>query len=391
MSNGNKEKRRTVLKHFGAVGVSSVLLTTGSAATDTNDSDGVPEPVARRFALARVKHNSQKRAFSAFKSAELGQPELFYLSQGGEYVPGAWVYPIEDGGSEVGHVAAGAQRWLPRVIKTSTGPAPQHRVERLKTVAQANEPRFLYDHPLVFGVEIEANAADGTSQFVDLQTGKVSGIDHDEVYQAKSAAKRDASDTDPTELETSVSSFEPTSSEEISGVPNWDGRKCGDDWVGCTPTASAMCIGFHEYVSDECDLMWTLNDNMGTNSDGETWPRLPWPKSDFVTGISDYGSYSGSNTYYGRRSEIKSQIDSGNPCIVSYFGDKGSAASTEDNGDSAMPSKIPDMPVGHSETGWGYEDDDGDLYVSTHDTYGNTNELVLTSVTDAYLAQSIEP
>ncbi|ELY83880.1 hypothetical protein C486_01584 [Natrinema gari JCM 14663] len=128
---------------------------------------------------------------------------------------------------------------------------------------------------------------------------------------------------------------------------------------------------------------------MGTNSDGETVP------TDFDDGIEDYdSSYSASNTVWERRSEIKNQIDSGNPCVISHWFN-----SSLDKSEIDDVEDLKGIAVGHSETAYEYEEGDDPvwnpteptLYVTTHDTYGDINEITLKSTTLLFLVQSIDP
>ncbi|ELZ00587.1 hypothetical protein C481_13124 [Natrialba asiatica DSM 12278] len=158
-----------------------------------------------------------------------------------------------------------------------------------------------------------------------------------------------------------------------------------------------MCLGYHENISyTDCDLMWELNENMGTDDDGNTYPYVPGGK-DFFSGINNYdSSYDPGYELNGKRKEIKSEIDSGRPCIVGYFGDK-----TPDAAAAASPGKsidLPDVPTGHAETVIGYEEDDNPpwdptqptLYATTHDTYGDTNELTFKSTSVGFVVLEIE-
>lgn len=162
-----------------------------------------------------------------------------------------------------------------------------------------------------------------------------------------------------------------------------------------------MCIASHENVSGHCDLMRELNDLMGTDSDGITWPEDPQGGRDFVSGIEDYDgeyNYTPGNTVMGRRSKIKDQIDSGNPCLLSHWW-KDDFDVNLDPDDIDGPTDLVDLPVGHSETVFEYEEADDSwwnpteptMYVSTYDTYGEIDEFTLKSSSIMFLVQTIEP
>ncbi|RQH03342.1 hypothetical protein EA472_01845 [Natrarchaeobius oligotrophus] len=380
---------------------SAVGATKDDSAAVKGSDEKLPEPIARQIAKYRVAHNSTREHFAEFDPEGLVKPELFYsVSEAGSYRPAAWVYPIESDGEEVGHVAVSAQPDSPGIIRSSTQPAPQTRLwnnRTLRSEAGGDEIRFIYNNPMSFGVEVSsanvASAEDGKSAFVDLKHEHTALIDA--VAKPESVTQTDKAATiDRRGLKEAVKEGERItgsvlSSESISSdVPNWDADDCRPPWVGCVPAASAMCIGTHESVSNYCDLMWELNDLLDTDSDGNTYPF------DF-DGIEDYdSSYSASNTYYGRRSEIKDQIDSGNPCVLSHFFEI-----DIDKGDVSSPSDLQDEAVGHAETVHEYEEGDDPwydpteptLYVTTYDTYGGTSEFSLSSSTVLYLVQSIEP
>lgn len=382
-------------------------------------SEGVPSELAYRIAYARVEHNSQRDPFKMLDPDGLSDPELFYSVAGPEadteYLPAAWVFPIKNGQREVGHIAVGAQRWLPPVLKCSTSPAPQHRLgdfdrhdKLVKPTTQKH--RFIYNHPMLFGVEVSVERG-GERMFVDLDTGATTEMKAVSAYGPPDSGPTQAEmewDGIEQHLETGELSYSTSSSgyiggvpnwggNVIGGVPNWNGEKCGDDWIGCAPAAGSMIIGYHEPIpsSDKCDVMNDLKDYMGTDSDGLTMPYNP-TGGDITDGFEEYDhSYDASNTYPyvgGRRSEIMDQIDSNNPCVVSYCGDKASSTSVE-----SIPG-VPDL-VGHSEAAWLYEEGDNPwwdptsppIYVSTYDTYGGTNELTLGSSSASYFVTSVEP
>lgn len=366
-------------------------------------SDRISESIARQIAKSRVEHNSTREQFSDLNPEGLAQPELFYsVSETGTYRPAAWVYPIETDGKEVGHIAVSARPDSPGVIRCSTGFAPQTQLQHNRTLQSEvgrleDGVRFIYNNPMCFGVEVPTTnvagaeaAENGKSTFVDLKHGFTAPISAVSKPESTIQTDRESTADRITLEEVKETSFSSLSTESISGVPNWDANLCGPDWVGCTPAASSMCIGYHENISSrDCDLMWELNDLMGTNSDGETVP------TDFDDGIEDYdSSYSASNTVWERRSEIKNQIDSGNPCVISHWFN-----SSLDKSEIDDVEDLKGIAVGHSETAYEYEEGDDPvwnpteptLYVTTHDTYGDINEITLKSTTLLFLVQSIDP
>ncbi|RZH66332.1 hypothetical protein [Natrinema altunense] len=401
--------RRSVLKGLGAVGATSIAAVTLSgtstaSSSQRGESARIPESLARAVATARVEYKSRHEHFEAFDPNGLAQPELFYaaVDRNGaqEYLPAAWVYPIETDGTEVGHIAIGAQPWLPPVIRCGTGTAPQHRAAEMTITrdsaarSDADASRFVYRHPMTFGLELRS---DGHRQpvFVDLYSGVAATVDDLPPYEPSkmetTQAEAQWQGIRRSRRRNETLSYSASSSGSISGVPNWDGDVCSTDWIGCSPVAGSMVVGYHENTTGiECDLMDELADEMGTDDEGRT---KPW---NIPAGIENYdSSYNAHNTYHGRRSEIMSEVDSERPCIVSYWGDKSSTVSAE-SGDIDVPDWVPEL-VGHSETAVGYEQDDNSwwdpteppLHVTTYDTYGDVNELTFTSSSLSFFITSI--
>lgn len=397
----------------------SALATAEGNSAGVDGSNRIPEPMARWMAKSRVEHNSKREHFSEFDPEGLAQPELFYsVSETGTYRPAAWVYPIRVDGEEVGHVAVSARPDSPGVIRSSTGIAPQTRLQRNRTLRSQTKragdgPRFIYNNPMSFGVEIPAMNVSGTEtaeggkpMFADLKHGYTASIDAAATPESASQTdgKSTAARTTMGVAQSEETSFSPLSTGSISSVPNWDGDLCsiGKNWVGCTPAASSMCIGYHENISDrDCDLMWELNDLMGTDSDGITLPLNPGGKS-FASGIANYDGkydYTPRNIARGgRRSEIKDQIDSGNPCLLSHWWKDNFEIDIDwDHIDN--PEDFVELPIGHSETVFEYEEGDNPwwnpteptMYVSTYDTYGDVDEFTLKSTSVKFLVQTIEP
>ncbi len=397
-------KRRNILTKIGA---STALVPTTTAVTASNsDAPPIREQLARTVAEARIRHVRRRDAFTQFDPNGIGNPELFYAVANGTYVPVAWVFPIWNGRSAVGHISIGAQTWMPPVIQYGTGLAPQHRLAETKdseTVAgleYGEKPRFLYGNPMAFGVEAQsAGGLDDTEwKFVDLKRKFPIPRDRISAYGADVRAASRA-ETEWRRIQVHVErgrtlsyGTSARSTGSISGVPNWS--NCGSSWDGCVPIAASMAIGYHEGVPswNRCDLIHELADNMDTNSDGETWP---WNITD---GIEEYdSSYDASLTEYGRRSEVMDQIDSGAPCLVCYWGNMDASLASLPRTPTA--DTVKDQFVGHAETATGYEADDNSwwnptdpsVYVTTHDTYGGVNELKLSTSSPAYFVTSIEP
>ena len=376
---------------------SSLTVSAGRSKATSVDAP-VSEQIARRYAKARIEKSSQKDHFSSFQSATLGEPELFYITLSEEYKPGTWVYPIEKDGREIGHIVAGAQWELPRIIRLSTSISPHHRVasvqQNLKNpdVQINDQSRFVYDYPFTFGVEIQSKSATETKRLVDLKTGSVQRLTSSigAVYDIESDNAQSTSQVDPGSV------YTPTSTGSIeSDVPNWDGYECGSDWIGCLPVSCGMCLGTHDSIDEKCDVMETLNEEGDVDDDGYGWPVTVWPmdRNDIQDGISAYdSSYDTSALQFRRRSTIMSEINSGRPCVVGWMDDD------KKDPDSVTSDSLNDwMPSGHAETIFAYEEEGGgwfrtgDLYIDTYDTYGDVNQLFLDSTTELYYVITIEP
>lgn len=253
MSEGydNGSKRRTVLKRISAISAALATPTmTGSVRATAKDnsaavdrSNRIPEPIARWMAKSRVEHNSTREHFSEFDPEGLAQPELFYsVSQTGTYRPHAWVYPIRVDGKEVGHVAVSARPDSPEIIRSSTGIAPQTRLRRSRTLRNQTKrtgdgPRFIYNNPMSFGVEIPATnvagteaAEDGKSVFTDLKHGFTASIDTAAIPESTPQTNGVSTFDRGILKQADDTSFSALSTGSISDdVPNWDGRPCSSN------------------------------------------------------------------------------------------------------------------------------------------------------------------
>ncbi|RNI15839.1 hypothetical protein EFE42_00960 [Methanohalophilus sp. RSK] len=141
------------------------------------------------------------------------------------------------------------------------------------------------------------------------------------------------------------------------------------EWYrGCSPTASAMVLGYWDtqgypdFTNNETLLIDELADAMNTGSGGNT------SMSNIPIGIEDvcedygYNDFESSNEYYVTWSETKSEIDGDRPFVLSVFdGGVGSGHSKPYNN--------------HSVTCIGYSDYTED-YVFIHDTWDeNTHHI----------------
>lgn len=409
--------RRKFMKGVGTATLGATLFTSNGVARSSSDAE-IPESLARRLARYRINQVQHRKEFSKFDPEGLGNPELFYAARdtrlGTDYIPAAWVFPIKNGRKEVGHISVGAHKFVPPIIQYGTAKAPQNYLEDKQTDSNVSDLSFdesstyLYKNPMAFGIEAEGRT------FVDLKRGfrmddeATAGFDpsqnvehvQNEWQRIKQFERKgDLIEQTP----------QPLSSEDVSGsVPNWTEEDDGNantsypdcagmepdpwaSWDGCVPIATSMVNGYHVGYEDSWpddikeNYIDTLHEVMNTRDlptgDGQTFPFD-------IPNIEDEFSYDVNNHWWGRRDEIKDQIDSNNPPVVSYWGDKSS---------SSMDLK--DKAVGHAEVAHGYVEGDNPwwdptdppLYVTTNDGYGSINELRFGTDTTNFFVTSIEP
>ena len=150
----------------------------------------------------------------------------------------------------------------------------------------------------------------------------------------------------------------------IYGVPNYDW------YIGCTPTSSAMVLGYwqgHGYSDFPLgeDLIEELASEMGTYNwpAGGTWP---WDMDDGIEAVCenyDYDDISSSNDYTLSWTETKNEINNGRPFVLSMTLGGAALGNSQSYGQ-------------HSVACIGYLDGTYD-YVILHDTWDYNNENYL--------------
>jgi len=317
--------------------------------------------------------------FGHFKGAKVGPGETYYAVVDDTYQPVTEVFSVIRSNRVVGHITVGKDESIPGVVEVSTRAPPHAR--------NPDADRYINNGPLSFGAVTETGEV-GT--YVGETTGVAPGVgtsnysldETNRFEQASQVLERKSSEVAPTGGSGSVSGY----------VPNWNGNYIGgSSWVGCSPLAAGMAIGYHESGYDRDELVETLADKMNTrdvgNREGLTLPTDIDKGIDSYTGDSDY---SGDNNYYNRPDAAKSGVDNNNPPLVSTLGDKESG-----RGQSIGKNKLEGKLVGHTETIKGYDEENKwigtDLYLKTNTGWGNSRELKVGGYLDTYMITNITP
>lgn len=375
--------RRNALRALGA-GIVATGGLVGSAGAAERSVGVAPETAQTAAQLAAVAASGRTEYDDlGFAPEAVGSPTLYYgLTSDDEYVPAVYVCPVVRDGDDVGHITVGARESMPPIVEYGTDPAPHRRREAIGgALGQSLDGRLLYQSPLAFGVVVDGRAVvdlgGGFSYGLDI-AGRVdpgAGADHADAWATVESLSKDDLRDAP---------FETADSGTIYGVPNWSDYN--DDWSGCSPIAASMAIGYHEGTSyyDRDELIDALNDSMNTDSEGLTWP---W---NIPSGIEGYDpGYDATNHYIGRPGAATGGVDDDEPPIVSTLGDKEAGK----NGTPAPEGW--DLPVGHTETVVGYEEEDSwfgtDLYLDTHNTWGGTRTLLVGGYLDTYMITTVSP
>jgi len=110
--------RRSVLERIGVGGLG--LVGVGSASASDERPTIVSASEARAFAEAKVEAVAGRTKFSSWQGATLGEASLFHARNAGSgptHVPSAYVFPVRNGGEDVGYVTASARSdWAPITV-----------------------------------------------------------------------------------------------------------------------------------------------------------------------------------------------------------------------------------------------------------------------------------
>lgn len=332
--------RRSTLKGLGSAVATGALLSSTAAGKSSGDGT-VSKQDARQIARAAADEIGDSSEYSDWSKDGVRAPKLFHAKvrdgDGVSYVPRAWVFPVEDGGSDVGHITIDADQFEVPVLSFGRGKAPQRRLTAAKKVAKAYgspvHDRFLYHGGVTYGVE----SAD--DMIVDLRGQVMRGLrpaesaDSMKPTHDRNGNKKDSYTTAATGDKLTHGDWSGETDDEVSNVPNWTETDSGgasstsygtgddswNDWDGCTPVAASMAIGYHEGIDEWDDndreaLIDRLHDDMDTSDDGVT---KEWNSA---TGIDNYSegshSYNGNNNQFNLKGNIRDGIGNDNPTLL---------------------------------------------------------------------------
>lgn len=317
--------RRQVLKSIGAAGtVSAGVL----GATETAAVSSTSKGRARKMAKNTVEFLGNTAEFSNWQRKGVQSPELFYAkvkdssagddATGVEYVPSAWVFPIEDDGEDAGYMTIDAISPHTPVLAYGKSKAPQRKLDDAVRTARASghslRKKYIYHSGVEFGVETTGGHA------MDLRQQSVKRVGPAE--SVNSVREISTEDTYTT-MHGDVQDWSGSTTDSVSGnPPNWtdsDNDDPWDKWDGCSPIAASMAIGYHEGINpgeyNKIDsLIDTLHKKMNTDYGGSTLPI------NVDGGIEKYDrgsySYNATNRHWNPKGNIKDSIGNDNPCML---------------------------------------------------------------------------
>ncbi|MEZ3145631.1 C39 family peptidase [Halobaculum sp. MBLA0143] len=288
----------------------------GTVGTATASPDTVSVGDARAAAAATVRRAAEREQFAAWEGAGLGQPTTFHArnaARGPAAVPAVYVFPVQEGGRDLGYVTAGARPEWADVIEYSTATPPQRRVAATRAHARRHgarpTDRLLYHGGVKYGVEL----ADGRG--VNVRNGRAAPLT--EIDPSRVAAQ-------PTGVTTADTTTDVTADSHyydwLWEVPAWtesDTDDPWDDWDGCVPIAASMALAYHEDVGESVKEVYIddLHEDMNTNDAGSTFP------TDIDNGINEFDtgddSYNGRNIYlWSHPNFTKQEIGAGRPFLL---------------------------------------------------------------------------
>lgn len=323
--------RRDIIKSIGGVGIVCSTFSTRTLASRSGAP--VKKRAARDTARQFVDYVQRRNEFEDWRRQGVKKPELFYSkvvaedSNETEYVPSAWVFPVEYRGEDVGYLTISARNNDPSVLVYGRAKAPQRRLDSAKRVANASgrsvHKRFLYHGGTEFGIETQ------DENMVDLRGERIKPVSP--VRQNTFTVS--GSQGDPVD-------WSGGTDDEVDGdVPNWTGEDKGGasstdfgsgpdswssidkGWDGCSPIAASMVLGFYEGLDRYNDwseveaLIDHLHESMDTDDAGNTNPL------EIDNGIENYDegqySYNAANKHFNKAGVIKDEIAESNPAILS--------------------------------------------------------------------------
>lgn len=381
--------RRNLIKGVGSISLSSLLLSSRRASAVQTDAK-VSEKTARKIAKKAVVRISTRSEFSVWSQQGVRSPQLFHAKVQDEesinYIPRAWVFPIEDRGENVGYITIDAEQTEIPVLAYGKSKAPQRRFERTKKIANSNgggvRDRFLYHGGTEYCVETyEKNKI---MSLRSERTKKMAPVEHVASLRPTNVPHRNdatvAGGDGPPD-------WSGDTDDEISGVPNWTESDDGgasdtdygpgpDSWIehdGCVPIAQSMVIGYHEGIEEhEYEKRETLIDRLhvDSNTDDSTGETRPDRVDNGVRNYSEgQYSYSANNRHFQLKGNVEDGIANNNPLLLNMV-------NGPYNKDEAW-----DIADGHSVTVVGYRSESCGMFCNNfyHKVYngeGGTDQIV---------------
>jgi hypothetical protein len=349
----DKSNRRSVLKGLAAISGSAVI----SPAVVSADSNGrITMRTAETIAERKVEQLAAKPEFDDWDIDGISAPVLFFAPverpvRGiiGEYFdmtetsyePSAYVFPIRQGGHDVGFITISAQKTLQPVLGYSRDTPPQRNLQTAREIAREHglevNDRLLYKGGVSYGVETVGG------QVIDLRTDLTGGLKTLPGFSSLELGgenahhwrKHDQRASPLTTLDTG------RADDDIEGVPDWVEEDDGGaedrsypetigsdpdpwaDWDGCSPVSSSLIVGYHEEIDPEDQdaidgLIDVLHRKMNTDDEsGGTSLR------DIPRGISAYDrgeyTYQAQNYSWNRKQQVRRQIAADQPPALSMI------------------------------------------------------------------------
>jgi len=369
-----------------AVSAQSGMPDKGQYVNSTND---VSIEDAEEVASYYVRYiPSFMENFQGWQEATVEQSEVYYDLDGKK---SAYAFNVIENGQYAGYILVSATKDNYPILEFSKGKLPNAITELKATSESVAKEQASKNHlsiekatPLYLGgtfyymeyslVNSKGNVVDKT--LVDLTAPKTTKFntsqieelfDNKELLKQQQIRKEEAKEQwDSIESRMQDDSEEVVSTASlgwIDGVPAYEWR------AGCSPTASAMVLGYwKDNGYSALPVGNTLIDELASEMGTYDWPAnstWPWDIDNGVEAVCDnheYGSISASNDYSLSWSDTKSEIDNSRPFVLSMtYGGTGSGYTQE----YGM----------HSVTCMGYSDSTED-YVFIHDTWDeNTHHL----------------
>jgi hypothetical protein len=373
-----------------------VIANTALAANDDiSSSDNIVSQSEADNAASYWMKVSTSR-FSTWSEANLSAPVTYYSVEDND-IPIAYEYTVLNQGKSVGYMIVSASKDFSPILEFSNGKAPSSYIDSAKKFANRmgyntdNEnPLILYWGGLTYSVQYDNQMKDDRIA-IHLQTGVLQNLPSKMNLQIDNIQARAAweklSIITSNISDNSKSLKWPPGQVMISGVPYYhqssDNNGYGDDgnglwdypallgpnvdpwdaWDGCSCIAAAMIHGYWynqgytNLPNDEDTLIDRNHIDMGTDMYGYTWP---WDIDDGISSVFaryNYGNdFAVNNTTGTDWDDITTQVDAGNPAVMSYLGGTWG---------------------GHSATLVGYLPTYLGNYVVHHNTWDTTDDLLV--------------